>query len=151
MSDGFENDLKRALTTAGTAHSQLLAVLAELSSADLELSLRGGWTIRRVLEHLIQSYAGELSIVQRIRGLESQASGEEPLPGFQTPGEVARRLDDDFRSLSAAINGVDEEAFYRLVPPGRNEYSVLSLLENIADHDAEHAEQIKTISKSGKR
>jgi hypothetical protein len=39
-------------------------------------------------------------------------------------------------------DGVDDETLYRLAPLGANEYSVLSVLENDADHDHEHVAQI---------
>ena len=42
----------------------------------------------------------------------------------------------------AAVEGVDEETFYRLGSAGSQVYSVLSTLENAADHDREHARQI---------
>ena len=37
------------------------------------------------------------------------------------------------------------EKFYELRKVGHEEYSVLSVLENVANHDREHAEQIRTI------
>jgi hypothetical protein len=48
------------------------------------------------------------------------------------------------------VEGVDEEAFYALRPLNNEEghgqtYSVLSVLENIALHDREHAAQIRAI------
>lgn len=47
---------------------------------------------------------------------------------------------------NAVLEGVDhvkEEDFYRLQSIGHEEYSVLSILENVAAHDREHAEQIR--------
>ena len=50
---------------------------------------------------------------------------------------------------STAIDHVKEEDFYRLQTIGHEEYSVLSILENVASHDREHAEQIrKTLAQS---
>jgi hypothetical protein len=37
------------------------------------------------------------------------------------------------------------EKFYELRKVGHEEYSVLSVLENVANHDREHAEQIREI------
>ena len=37
------------------------------------------------------------------------------------------------------------ETFYELRKVGHEEYSILSVLENIANHDREHAEQIRNI------
>jgi hypothetical protein len=38
---------------------------------------------------------------------------------------------------------VKKEDFYRLQAIGHEEYSVLSILENVASHDREHADQIR--------
>ena len=46
---------------------------------------------------------------------------------------------------SADPSGVDEETFYRLGAVGHEEYSVLSLLENVALHDREHGPQVREI------
>ncbi len=37
------------------------------------------------------------------------------------------------------------ETFYELKRVGHEEYSVISVLENVANHDREHAEQIRAI------
>src|SRR5581483_7650310 len=44
-----------------------------------------------------------------------------------------------------AVAGIDDESLYRLVRFGHEEYSALSVLENIAHHDDEHREQIEQI------
>ena len=44
--------------------------------------------------------------------------------------------------LDLKIDGIDEETFYRLGNLGYEEYSVLSMLENEANHEREHAAQI---------
>jgi hypothetical protein len=44
-------------------------------------------------------------------------------------------------AILASVDGVDEETFYRL-GGGHQQYSILSVLENVAMHDDEHAAQI---------
>ena len=48
-------------------------------------------------------------------------------------------------ALRSTVVGVDEEAFYRLCKVGGQDWSVLSFLEGTADHDREHAAQIRTL------
>ena len=75
--------------------------------------------------------------------------------------ELANAGDDDVASASAAIealvrtrtqlvallDGVDEATFFALRALGREQYSVVSVLENVASHDHEHLEQIaKTLA-----
>jgi len=48
-------------------------------------------------------------------------------------------------ALLDAIGGVDEEDFYRLGTVGREEYSVVSVIENVTKHDVEHLGQIISI------
>jgi hypothetical protein len=48
----------------------------------------------------------------------------------------------------AAVEGVDEDTFYEIRSLGPDQYSVVSVLENVASHDHEHVEQIeKTMSR----
>ena len=46
-------------------------------------------------------------------------------------------------ALLTALDGIDEASFYRLSAVGREEYSVISVLENPAHHDREHAQQLR--------
>lgn len=47
----------------------------------------------------------------------------------------------------ALLDGIDEATFYELRALGREQYSVVSVLENVASHDHEHLEQIaKTLA-----
>jgi hypothetical protein len=48
-------------------------------------------------------------------------------------------------ALLNAVGSATEENFYRLQKFGHDEYSVISVLENAANHDREHAEQIRRI------
>ena len=68
--------------------------------------------------------------------------------GAGPPASVAnsrRDLAASRKALLAAIDGVDEETFYQLRRVGHEEYSVLSVLENVALHDREHSAQVDSI------
>ena len=59
-------------------------------------------------------------------------------------------LQDGRKALLKALDALDDdplayETFYTLKQMGHEEYSVLSVLENVANHDREHAEQIRNI------
>ena len=80
----------------------------------------------------------------------------------KTPGvDLANATDSDVASGSAAadamdrvrettiklVDGVDEATFYDLRALGKEQYSIVSVLENVASHDHEHLEQIsRTLS-----
>ena len=53
MSNEFADDLTRCREDLAAARQELLSVVRALSDTDLEKSRRGGWTVRRVLEHVI--------------------------------------------------------------------------------------------------
>jgi len=55
MSDEFGRDLSKALEDISKARVDLLAVLGELNDEDLDKVRRGGWPVRKVLEHAIHS------------------------------------------------------------------------------------------------
>ena len=56
--------------------------------------------------------------------------------------DAVTALEDSRAALVEAIGGVDEDTFYTLHVVGHEEYSVLSLLENVTLHDREHGPQI---------
>jgi hypothetical protein len=80
------------------------------------------------------------------------------------PVELANASDDDVATSQAVVaalerargqlltllDGVDENAFYEVRSLGTTQYSVMSVLENVADHDHEHSGQIaKTLNAAG--
>lgn len=140
MSSELEQDLQSCRESLDAARDELLAVVAALSDDDLEVGKRGGWTVRRVLEHVIESEWIYSRLTAHLRGL--------PVPGDAIdakPASVADardRLAASRAGLLRAVDGVDEESFYKLVPVRHEEYSVFSLIENTINHDREHAEQI---------
>ena len=143
MSDEFDRDLATARDSLASAREGLLAVVVALAEDDLGRARRGGWSVRKVLEHVIQS---EWLYSRLATHLWGDTPPEEPEPAaFASVAEAAEQLDAVRAALLAAIDGVDEESFYRLQTVGHEEYSVLSLLENVALHDREHAPQVQEI------
>src|SRR6266508_2402733 len=85
MSEELEKDLNGALTAARAAHSELMRVLSELNDKDLGLSLRGGWTIHRVVQHIGQSYGFYLAIILRARGSGDAEVSKVAITDFSSP------------------------------------------------------------------
>jgi hypothetical protein len=66
-----------------------------------------------------------------------------------TSTEALTQLETTRKAVLDGVGHVKEADFYRLQSIGHEEYSVLSILENVASHDREHAEQIqKTLASS---
>jgi len=144
--DEFQRDLSENLSTLHSARSELLRQVRSLGDDDLRAARRGGWSVQEVLRHVIDS---EVAYTKALAFLRA------------TPVEIPNASDDDVasseaavkalerarRQLAALLDGVDEETFYELRALGREQYSVVSVLENVAAHDHEHAEQIaKTLA-----
>lgn len=141
MSSEFEQDVARYRRALDEAREELVGAVRSMSDGDLERARRGGWAARRVLEHVIQSEWLYARVVLHLRG--------QPVPGDDVSGAPASvqdaldRLGASRAALLAALEGVDEETFYRLATLGHEEYSVVSVLENDANHDREHAAQVR--------
>lgn len=143
MSD-FESDLANAKRDAEAARKDFLEIVRSLQDSDLDREKRGGWPIRKVLEHAIHS---ELLYSRLARHLREMPQPEEEVL-TKPPASVAdalAALQEARAELEEAIDGVDEETFYKMHIVGREEYSVLSLLENVTLHDREHGPQIQDI------
>jgi hypothetical protein len=130
------------------AREELLTTLDALTDEDLSRARRGGWTAGRVLHHVLQSEWHYERLIRQLRALPPS-----PLPELP---DTLTSVDDAVRGLAAArqalrdaLNDMDEESFYRLGTVGREEYSVLSVLENVAHHDREHGQQIRSIVAAG--
>ena len=148
MTCPYHSDLAAWQEAIRLARDELLRVIDPLSRADLERARRGGWTIRKVLEHLIryEQLSGQ--------GMAFLAAAEAPeRSGSSTPEsttEARTMLLEGRKTLLRALDKLDEdpmafETFYELRKMGHEEYSVLSLLENVAGHDREHIAQIQEI------
>lgn len=140
----FEDDLTKANADAKTAREELLIVINGLQDADLDRERRGGWSIRKVLEHAIHSEVLYGRLARHLRELPQPEGDAVTVPPASVADALAA-LEDSRTALVEAIDGVDEDTFYTLHVVGHEEYSVLSLLENVTLHDREHGPQIKEI------
>lgn len=143
MTSELEQDLNSCREGLAAARDELLAVVAALSEDDLDAGKRGGWTVRRVLEHVIESEWIYSRLTAHLRGLPVSGDAIDAKP--TSVADAPDRLAASRAALLGAVDGVDEESFYRLVPVRHEEYSVLSLLENTINHDREHAAQLRAI------
>ncbi len=143
MSEEFDRDLAAARDGLTSAREGLLAVVSALAEGDLERARRGGWSVRKVLEHVIHSEWLYSKLATHLKG--GTSAEDEPPVAFVSVAEAVRQLDAVRAALLAAFDGIDEESFYRLQTVGHEEYSVLSLLENVALHDREHGPQVQEI------
>jgi uncharacterized damage-inducible protein DinB len=152
----FENDLRQITAELDEARSNLLAAVNSLTDQDLERRRRGGWSIKDILLHVI---GGERHYTNGICSLRGNPGDQPPqfrLPAIESHGDAVRLLAASRRALLAAVEGIEEDAFYRLAPLPNEEghgqtYSVLSVLENIALHDREHAAQIRDVLATGSK
>ena len=147
MSGEFEQDLSKALGDASRARDGLLAVLRGLNDDDLDKVKRGGWPVQKVLEHAIHSEVLYGRLARHLRELPQPEDEAITVPP-PTVASAISALENSRAALETAIDGVDEETFYTLRVVGHEEYSILSLLENVALHDREHAPQIQDIVSS---
>ncbi|SRR5438128_1284972 len=142
MSD-FEADKKELLADLDQSRAGLMLAAEELRPEDFGQARRGSWSISRILDHVVHS---ERLYAQLVSVFSGVATSIEPSDTPSTPAEALGALETTRTALLEGISRVKEEDFYRLQTIGHEEYSVLSILENVANHDREHAEQIqKTI------
>jgi uncharacterized damage-inducible protein DinB len=140
----FDTELAEATTAIERARASFLDLLRGLTDDDLARGRRGGWAVRDVIRHVIDA---EVAYAKVIGYLRSSAV------------DLLNATDEDVASKEAAIaalqraraqllvllDGIDEQTFYDLRALGKEQYSVLSVLENVANHDREHLEQIEKI------
>ena len=148
MSPVFRDDLAIAQRELDSARQELLASLGQLTDADLERARRGGWSVGRVVQHLLQSEWHYVRLVRQLRELPP-APPPELADAPTSVADAVRELTAGRQALLEALVGIDEASFYRLSTVGREEYSVLSVLENVAHHDREHGQQVRSIVASG--
>jgi uncharacterized damage-inducible protein DinB len=144
----FDEDLEKVTSDLAEARARLLAIIEPLQEDDLSRRRRGGWSVRDVLLHVIGGERHYAAGVAHIRG--HSAADHSPTRNLRTAADAVRMLEASRGSLLLGVQGIDEEAFYRLAKLSNEEgvgqtYSVLTLLENIANHDREHAAQIEAI------
>ena len=136
----FDSDKAALLSDLNEARTELDGVVRNLQTGDMERVRRGSWPVSRILEHVIDSeriYTQLISAFNRNPAISVEK-------GAMTDAEaVASSLGATRAGLLEAISSVEEKDFYRLQTIGHEEYSVLSILENVASHDREHADQIR--------
>ena len=138
----FTLDLEAALADLASARADLVSAVHPLSETDLDRARRGSWPIHRILEHVIQSEWLYAQAATALSGNPAPERGPTTCAG-QPIDEILCMLDGSRTALMQAVNGVSEDAFYEIKRFGHEEYSVLSLLENAAAHDHEHAAQVR--------
>ena len=141
MATEFEQDLEEALEGLNKAHQELLKTVESVSETDLDNAKRGEWSVRAMLAHIAASERHYAHIVNTLRDQES--SNETPARTPASVAEAVQQLDAQRQALLAAVQGVDEDTFYRLRHAVHQEYSVLSVLRDSASHQREHLGQIQ--------
>lgn len=136
----FESDKATLMGDLIEARTELDGVVANLNTSDMERVRRGSWPVARILDHVIDSERLYAQLISAFNGnpATSAEKGE-----ITSPEAVTTALGATRAGLLEAISSVQEKDFYRLQTIGHEEYSVLSILENVASHDREHAEQIR--------
>lgn len=141
----FDTDRAELLGELEAARAQLNEVVGKLSADDLSSARRGSWPVSKILDHVLHS---EQLYAQLISVFSGVGTSIEPSGSPTTSAEALTALEATRKAVLDGIDHVKEEGFYRLQTIGHEEYSVLSILENVAAHDREHAEQIrKTLAK----
>ena len=139
MSD-FSSDRAELLGELQKARAQLSEVVGRLSADDLSRARRGSWPVSKILQHVLHS---ERLYAQLISVFSGVGSSVQPGTDPETSREAMSALEATRKAVLDSVEHVKEEDFYRLQAIGHEEYSVLSILENVASHDREHAEQIR--------
>ncbi len=144
MDTEFERDLAETLVAATAARGALLGRLRTLTDDDLLRTRRGGWSVQEALRHVIEAEVSYTRVIVHLRGLAVQIP--DAVPGdVASVAAVIAALERYRAELTSAVAGVEETTFYDVRALGREQYSVMSVLENVADHDHEHAGQIDRI------
>lgn len=145
MSD-FDTDKAQLLSELEGGRAHLNEVVGKLSADDLTSARRGSWPVAKILDHVLHS---ERLYAQLISVFSGVGTSIEPTGTPSTSAETLTALEATRKAILDGVVHVKEADFYRLQTIGHEEYSVLSILENVASHDREHAEQIqKTLATS---
>lgn len=149
MPSEFEQDCRRVLVDVDVACNELVRMVGGLSDADLDVGRRGAWSVRGVLQHIVLAEWGHTRGIKRLLGAEDPEIPESPV--LETADAVVDALAESRAAHLASVDGIEEDAFYRLAVPnlaGGQEWSVMSFLEGTADHDREHQHQIEELLSS---
>ena len=135
----MNDDLTQALDRIAHDRQQLLSLITPLDRDRMAAERRGGWAVWRVLHHVIEAEMMYGKLLAHQCGKPApKLDVREPLDG----AGAARQLDATRAAVVDTIDSIDDDTLYRLVRIGHEEYSPLSVLENIALHDREHYGQL---------
>jgi len=143
MTCSYHRDLASSQEAMRLSREELLRVIDSLSRADLGRARKGGWPVQKVLEHVIVSEQLYGQATAYLCGAQVPEGRDASVPG--SASEARTMLLESRKALLKALEELDmdpmaPEKFYELRKVGHEEYSVLSVLENVANHDGEHAE-----------
>jgi uncharacterized damage-inducible protein DinB len=142
MTSEFQSDLSELKTDIQTSRKTLDSAVATI--ADLDRARRGGWSLRRILKHVIDSEWLYAILVSHLGGQQAPDRPQVSLDAADI-ANATHQLTTCRQALLTALDGASEDNFYEIQRLGHEEYSILSVLENVANHDREHAEQISKI------
>jgi uncharacterized damage-inducible protein DinB len=142
--DEFQRDLDENLGAIRDARAELLKEVRSLTTDDLQRVRRGGWSVQEVLRHVIDAEVAYAKVIAFLRGTSTDLSNasDADVASGAAAGDALERIRDTTLKL---VEGVDEATFYELRALGKEQYSIVSILENVASHDHEHLEQISKI------
>jgi phosphinothricin acetyltransferase len=131
--------LQRALAAMHERREGLLSSITPLAAGDMAQARPGGWSVGRVLQHVIES---EHAYAKLIAHLAGRVAPEGTFSAPRGGTEAAEMLGETRAGVRAMLEGIDDTTLYRLARIGHEEYSPLSVIENIAAHDEDHHRQI---------
>ncbi len=138
----FSSDLASNLDEMADHRKHLLDAVSALSTDDMMVTRRGGWSVREVLHHVIDAEVSYTKVIGFLRSapVDVPNATDADVASPEAASEALRR---SRQQLLASLEGVDESTFYDLRALGKEQYSVVSVLENVAAHDHEHLVQLK--------
>jgi len=143
----FDSDKETLLRDLAESRATLSATLENLTPDDFGRARRGSWPVSRILDHVLHSERLYTQLISVFNGKPVTAAAENVAPA--TASVALATLSTSRGGLLNAAAQVQEKDFYDLRTIGHEEYSALSVLENAAAHDREHADQIrKTLAES---
>jgi uncharacterized damage-inducible protein DinB len=139
MSD-FDEERASLIKDLAESRSHLIGVVEQLKPEEFEQARRGSWAVSKILDHVLHS---ERLYTQLVSVFSGKAASVPEAAKFGSAADAKTALVSSRDAFLSAVEEVKEDDFFRLQTIGHEEYSVLSILENNAAHDREHAEQIR--------
>ena len=136
----FDSERAPLLKDLAESRAALVRVIERLKAADFEQARRGSWSVSRILEHVLHSEKLYTQLISVFNGVPANVR---EATQFGSAADAKSALNSSREAFLSAAQEVTEDDFFRLEKIGHEEYSVLSILENNAAHDREHAEQIR--------